>query len=63
MVNRRGATCCLSPVPISRLLGDIPAAPYLEANREMTSSGRTIATQWLCSLRALVGMTKPMPGL
>lgn len=39
MVNRRGASHCLSPVPISRLLGDIPAAPYLVANREMASSG------------------------
>lgn len=41
MVNRRGASHCLSPVPISRLLGDIPAAPYLLANREMASSGRS----------------------
>lgn len=61
MANRRGASCCLSPVPISRFLGDIPVAPYLVANKEMTSLHRTLVTQWLCSLEALVGTAQPMP--
>lgn len=63
VVNRRGASHCLSPVPTSRLLGATPAAPYLVANREMASSGRTIATHWLCSLETLVDITQPMARL
>lgn len=51
-----------SSVPISTVLRDVPSAPYLAINEgELASSGRTIATQSLGSLEALVGLKEPMP--
>lgn len=46
MMIRGEASHGQSSVPISRVLGDVPSAPYLAINGgELASSGRTIATQ------------------